>query len=234
MCVITLTKRDGTPFNVTSIQEEDIMEICVWLGHTHPLGVLHYTTSESIILFQSADEMQLATCRSIKAMGLHKEAIVISHCHYCPFHNPCQGLYDSGGMGTSQNPISMLRGGNLIHPLATPIQLGELHVIFKQSLVTSLTMNCISSWRISTQEVALCKLNAFPRSPPPTPWGNPTRGRDPNVGDQEVTFPRGEGGIPWDNQPHLLPPHDQMEDGFLRDHLLNPQHLLSLLEMWRA
>ena len=29
MCVITLTKRDGTPFVVTSIQEENIVEICV-------------------------------------------------------------------------------------------------------------------------------------------------------------------------------------------------------------
>ena len=77
MCVITLAKRDGTLFNVTSIQEEDIVEICVWLGHTHPLGVLCYTATESIILFCSTNDMQLATHRAIKATELHKETIVI-------------------------------------------------------------------------------------------------------------------------------------------------------------
>ena len=77
MCVITLTKRDGTPFNVTSIQEEDIMEIYVWLGHTHPLGVLHYTIMESIILFCSTDDLQWATHRAKKVMELHEEVIVI-------------------------------------------------------------------------------------------------------------------------------------------------------------
>ena len=58
MCVITLTKRGGTLFDVTSIQEENTMEICVQLGHTQLLGMLHYTTLESIILFHSTDEMQ--------------------------------------------------------------------------------------------------------------------------------------------------------------------------------
>ena len=77
MCVITLTKWDGTPFDVTSLQEEDIMEICIWLGHAHPLGMLHYTTSESIVLFHSAKEMQWATHGAIKATELCKEAIVI-------------------------------------------------------------------------------------------------------------------------------------------------------------
>ena len=51
------------------------------------------------------------------------------------------------------------------------------------------------------------------------------------MGSPRMTIPtngplhnQGKAGIPWDNQPHLLPPHDQMEDGFLKDHLLNPQH----------
>ena len=70
-------KRDGTPFDVTSVLEEDIIEICIRLGHTQPLGVLHYSARESIILFCSADDMQCATHGAIKAMELHDEAIAI-------------------------------------------------------------------------------------------------------------------------------------------------------------
>ena len=44
-CILILTKRDGTPFNVTSVLEEDIIEICIWLGHTHPMGVLCYSVT---------------------------------------------------------------------------------------------------------------------------------------------------------------------------------------------
>ena len=51
MCILILTKRDGTLFDVTSVLEEDIIEICIRLGHTHPLGVLYYSVTESIILF---------------------------------------------------------------------------------------------------------------------------------------------------------------------------------------
>ena len=40
MCVFILMQDDGTPFDVTSSMEEDIMEICITLGHTHPLGVV--------------------------------------------------------------------------------------------------------------------------------------------------------------------------------------------------
>ena len=36
MCILVLTRGNGTPFNATSIQEEDIIEICVWLGHEPP------------------------------------------------------------------------------------------------------------------------------------------------------------------------------------------------------
>ena len=72
------------------------------------------------------------------------------------------------------------------------------------------------------QEIALHELHAPPRNPQPTPWGEPSGSSNPNGDDQKVTFPRGEGGFPQDNHPHLLPQHDQMEGGFLRDHLLNP------------
>ena len=44
-------KRDGTLFDVTSVLEEDIIKICFRLGHTYPMGVLHYSVTESVILF---------------------------------------------------------------------------------------------------------------------------------------------------------------------------------------
>ena len=47
-------------------------------------------------------------------------------------------------------------------------------------------------------------------------------------------FQEGEDGFPLDNHPHPLALHDQMEDGLLRDHLLNPQFLLNLIQMWGA
>ena len=77
MCILILMKRDGTPFDVTSVLGEDIIKICVRLGYTHPVGVLCYSVMELIVLFQSADNMQHATCSAIKAAVLWEEAIAI-------------------------------------------------------------------------------------------------------------------------------------------------------------
>ena len=78
MCVLILMKRDGTPFNVDSVLEEDIMKICVQLGHTHPMGVLNYTAIDTIMLFHLAVNMQCTTHRAIKVMVLYEEAIIVS------------------------------------------------------------------------------------------------------------------------------------------------------------
>ena len=42
MYVFIIMQKDGTPFDVTSVMEEDIVQLCMTLGHTHPLGVLQY------------------------------------------------------------------------------------------------------------------------------------------------------------------------------------------------
>ena len=70
MFLFVLTRQDSTPFYTTSVSEEDIMEICVRLGHTHPMGVLHYLAMESVALFHSTEDMQHATHRVIKVMVL--------------------------------------------------------------------------------------------------------------------------------------------------------------------
>ena len=75
MCVLVLDRGNGTQFNATHIQEEDIVELCVEVGQTHPEGVLQLSVTESVILFQSSDKMLLAACRVTKAMAWHKEPI---------------------------------------------------------------------------------------------------------------------------------------------------------------
>ena len=77
LCLVLLTRRDGTLMDAPSVKEEDIIEICITKGHTHPLGVLHYSTTESVVLFHSTDELQHATCKIVKAMELWGEAITV-------------------------------------------------------------------------------------------------------------------------------------------------------------
>ena len=72
-----LTRKDGTPFDVTYVSEEDIVEICIRLRHTHPMGLLCYLVMESVALFHSTEGMQHATYRAIKAMELQDEAITV-------------------------------------------------------------------------------------------------------------------------------------------------------------
>ena len=74
MCLFALTKGDGTLFNASSILEEDIIEICIQFGHTHPEGVLQYSTIKLVILFCTTDELQVTMHGVIKASMLHEEA----------------------------------------------------------------------------------------------------------------------------------------------------------------
>ena len=62
MHLFILTRPHGTPFDATSMSEEDIMEICIKLGHTHPMSVLHYLAVELVALFCLTEDMQHATC----------------------------------------------------------------------------------------------------------------------------------------------------------------------------
>ena len=61
----------------SSILEEDVIEICVWLGHTYPKGVLEYSVIESVMLFYTADELQIVVCVVVKAMTLCDESITV-------------------------------------------------------------------------------------------------------------------------------------------------------------
>ena len=76
-CVFIVTKKDGTLLNVTSVSEEDMVEICMALGHTHPLGVLQYSAMELVALFHTTEEMQCTSCGAIKATELWDKPIAI-------------------------------------------------------------------------------------------------------------------------------------------------------------
>ena len=73
MCLFIVTRKDGTPLDVTSVTEDDIVEICITLGHTHPLGVLQYSVTELVPLFCMTEEMQQASHCAIKATELQDE-----------------------------------------------------------------------------------------------------------------------------------------------------------------
>ena len=62
LCLVSVTRRDDTLMDASSISEEDIIEICIMKDHTHPLGVLRYSAMELVVLFHSTNELQHATC----------------------------------------------------------------------------------------------------------------------------------------------------------------------------
>ena len=61
----------------SSILEEDIIEICIWKGHTHPLDVLHYLAMESVILFGTVDDLDSVSRGLADMAELHDEAITV-------------------------------------------------------------------------------------------------------------------------------------------------------------
>ena len=57
LLVVSITKRDGTPLDASSILEEDIVELCVRRVHTHPLDVLWYSMVDSVVLFSNVADV---------------------------------------------------------------------------------------------------------------------------------------------------------------------------------
>ena len=77
LLVVLITKGDGTPLDASSITEEDIVEVCVRRAHTHPLGVLWYSTAESVILFGNVTDMNRTHHILPDVMEFRDEAIMI-------------------------------------------------------------------------------------------------------------------------------------------------------------
>ena len=78
LCLISITRKDGTPMDASSISEEDIVEICMKKGHTHPLGVLHYLAMESIILFSTEGDLKCVSHGLVDMTELQNDAIMVA------------------------------------------------------------------------------------------------------------------------------------------------------------
>ena len=231
ICLFVITRKDGTPLNATSVTDEDIVEMCVKMGHTHPLDVLHYSAMDSVALFHSTEEMQHATHGAIKAMELWEEAIAIRAVAPSVTHVKAYIMTVHGDHSKPQSPPSEEEGephsphdnsypsGETLHCLQA--ELGNLPDHELHQLVEDLH-----------QEITLCELNA-----PPEALHQCLGDTHQGAGilkrvTRRSPFQEGEGGFPWHNHPHLLPLHNQMEDGFLRDHLHHPHFLLNQMQTW--
>ena len=77
LCLLSITRGDGTPMDASSISEDDIVGICVQKSHTCPLGVLRYSAVESVILFGTMEDLNQVSRTLMYVMELHDEAITV-------------------------------------------------------------------------------------------------------------------------------------------------------------
>ena len=183
LCLVSLTRRDGTLMDASAVSEEDIIEICITKGHTHPLGVLHYSAMESVVLFCLMDELQHTTHGIVKATELWGEAIIFKAMAPSEAHTKeylaTLHLNPSNGEGEPHTPPQQTppcRG--MLHHLQ--VELGDLANHELHQFVEDLT-----------QEIAQCEVNVPPSSLPPNTWVCPLGSRNSKEDDQEVTFPGG-------------------------------------------
>ena len=171
MCLFAITQKDGTPLNVTSVTEEDIVKMYIKMGHTYPLGVLCYSTTELVALFCSTEEMQHARHGAIKVTELQDEAIAIRVVAPSVTHVKAYIMTVHGDHSKPQSPPSEEEGepcsphdnpnlsGETLHHLQA--ELGNLADHELHQLVEDLC-----------QEITCHELNVPHRSHPPMPWGH--------------------------------------------------------------
>ena len=220
-------------FDATSIQEEDIIEICVWLGHTHPKGVLRHSAMESVILFHSADDMLVVAWGVIKVTTSHEEAIKVRTSPPSAAHVRAYMVVVDGEPSGSQYPTPD-REGNLQHSPhdchpggSTPCQLqanlGDLGDDELWQLMEDLH-----------QEVTLRELEAPPETHHQHLGKILWEMRILMWMTERSPFWEGKGGNPQNNHFDPLPLHNQMKDGNPEGNLLTTQHLLSPVKIWDA
>ena len=171
LCLVSLTRRDGTLMDASSVSEEDIVEICITKGHIHPLGVLHYSATESVVLFHLTDNLWSATHGIVKAMELQAEAITVKAMAPSEAHTKAYlatlHLNPSNGEGEPHTPPQQtLPSREMLHHLQA--ELGDLANYELHQLMEDLT-----------QEIG-CEINAPPAVPLQihgcTHWGVGTQG----------------------------------------------------------
>ena len=208
MCMFIIIQKDGTAFEVTFITEEDIMQICMTLGHIHPLGVLWYLAMELVALFHMAEEMQQASHGAIKAMELCNKPIAIKV--VAPTEPHIRAYITIGGSYPSK-PWSLYseEEADTNSPTGNPHWGGGTLQCLQAELGDLTDQELWQLMEDLHQEIALHKQHAPPSNPQPTPWGKPSGSSNFNEDDQEVTFPRGGGWVPPGQQsptPGLVQP----------------------------
>ena len=163
ICLCVLTKGDGTPFDASFILEEDIIEICVQFGHTHPEGVLHYSAFKSVMLFHTTDELQITTHRVLKALTLCDETIKVQTSPPSAAHMWAYMAVVNGKLsGTQPLPSNGEEGHHLSPSNPHPGGRTPQHL---QANFGDVTDNEL--WQLMEElcrEIALWELNAPPES----------------------------------------------------------------------
>ena len=77
LLVVSIIKRDGTLLDVSSILEEDIVELCVRRAHTRPLGVLQYSKADSVVFFNNIADVNCTQQALPDVLEFRDEAIAI-------------------------------------------------------------------------------------------------------------------------------------------------------------
>ena len=144
LCLISIARRDGTLMDASSISEEDIIEICIKKGHTHPLGVLCYLATESVILFCTTDELKCATCGIIEIMEFLGEAITVRAMAPLEAHVTAYIAMSHKSPSNREKELQTL-------PSKLP-PVGEHCITCKWNLETLMTTSCISSLKTSIKK----------------------------------------------------------------------------------
>ena len=213
ICIFIVTRKDGTSLDVTSVSEEDIIEICMTLGHTHPLGVLWYSVMELVALFCTTEELQQASCSAIKAMELWDEPIAIQTVAPSEHHIRAYIAIVGGDPSKLWSPPSEGQGGSH-SPTGNPHPgWGTLHHLQARAWWPQ-RPRAASTHGGSLPGDCTLKTACTPSNPQPTLWGEPSGSRNPNGDDQEVTFLRGGGWVP-PRQPSPPPAPVQSDGGWV-------------------
>ena len=192
--LVTITQGDGTPLDASFRSEEDIIEICVGWAHIHPLGVLWYSVTESVVFHQNIEDLN-CTLRTLPNMTeFHNEAITVqtmalAEAHITAFIEMWHSNPTTGDRGPCTPPQqSPLCKETLRHLYA---QLWDLDDSELRQLVQDLS-----------QEISQRGLTVPPSNPPPHDWTCPSDSQEPKEDDWEVTFP---GGGRWGPERQTTP-----------------------------
>ena len=224
LCLVSITRRDDTPMDASSISEEDVIEICVMKGHTHPLDVLHYSAMESVVLFHSPDKLQCTTRGIIKTTEFWSEAITVRAMAPLVAHvteylamsctNPSNGERELHTPPQQTPPT----GGTPHH---LQVELGYLANHELHQLVEDLM-----------QEIVQCEIHMPPAIPLQMNGYAHWAVESLRWMTRRSPFQEGEGGVHWGNPLHLQSQSNWLEEGFPLDHPHKCHALLHLCQIW--